>query len=1807
MQQPSRTVLIVDDSLEDCELYRRYLQRDRNYSYTILEASLGRQGLELWQQQRPDLVLLDYRLPDLDGLEFLAQLPCLPLQPCLPVILMTSQGNERIAVQAMKAGAQDYLIKGQITPEALHLAVSGAIETVKIRTELHQRIERERIVGRITQQIHQSLDLERILQTTVTEVRQFLNTDRVLVFQLQPDGNGTVVAESVTSAWRSLLSSTIYDPCLAEYYLRFSRPGSITYDSEFVEDYVTCYRQGRVTAIPDIHGSGMDSCHIELLAQFQVNANLVVPILHDDGLWGLLIAHHCAAPRLWLPLEIDLLKDLATQLGIALRQAELYQQSQTELAERKRVEAELRASEERLRSALEASRMGTWDWNIETGQIQWSANLEAMFGLEPGAFDGSFEMFTRFLHPDDRDRVLSAVEQAISTGEDYTIEFRVVYPNGTVRWALSQGKVFYGLNGQPVRMTGNDIDITERKQTEIALQESESRFRQLTENIDAVFWMREVTESRASYVSPAYERLWGLNPQELYENQQAWVNYIHPDDREPVYRAFQAKAAEGLFDEEYRIILPNGQIRWVHDRCFPLRNEAGALYRFTGIAEDITDRKGSEQTLQKSEERFRTSVENMLDCFAIYQSIRNEQGEIVDFRTEYVNDAACLNNQMTREQQIGRGLCELLPGHRDSGLFDEYCQVVETGQALVKENLIYEDDYGQQHLTRAFDIRVAKLEDGFIATWRDITDRKRAEVKLLESERQLRIAKDAAALGIHDYDITSGTIQWDARVRELWGVGLDEPITHEVFISGLHPEDRAATQVAVNRALDPRGDGKYYAEYRVTHRIDGLTRWIAATGIVMFEHERAVRLVGTVQDITARKQAEQEAQEGKQILDALMEYVPEGITIADAPNVTIRRVSRYGQQLTGRSLNVIEGIPVEEHTEKWGIFYPDGITPASNEMLPLTRAVQQGEVVTDEEWVLQQPDGTKITILCNAGPIYVNDKITGGVIVWRDISERKWREQQQEYLLNLNDALRPLSDAVEIEAIACRLLGEHLGVDHVFYAMLNEAEGYWNIPWQYSRGTSSMVGDHPASAYSWVLPFLRCGDPVIVADIDHSDIIPSADVAVMAAIQTFAIVSIPLIKGGTLIGTLSVTENSPRVWQPEEVELVLETAERTWAAVERARAEMLLRASHNTFRHLVENSPFGVYVIDADFRLAQVSAGAQKVFENVRPLIGRDFAEVLQIIWLEPFASEAITHFRHTLKTGEPYHAPSIVERRQDTDEVESYDWKIERITLPDGRFGVVCHFYDLSERLHYEAALRDSEERFRNLADHMSQLAWMADEHGWVFWYNHRWFEYTGTTLEEMQGWGWQAVHHPDHVDRVVQHIRHCFEMGEVWEDTFPLRGHDGQYRWFLSRAIPIRDQESGQILRWFGTNTDITERKQAEQERQRLLEQEQAARAEAERANQIKDEFLAILSHELRSPLNPILGWTQLLQSRKFDPTKTNEALATIERNAKLQTQLIDDLLDTAKILRGKLTMNVVPVDLAFVIEAAIDTMRTAAVAKEMTLHAVLPQIGRVSGDSARLQQIVWNLLSNAIKFTPAKGVVEVRLEREGDRAKITISDTGKGINPDFLPHLFESFRQEDASTTRQYGGLGLGLAIVRHLVEAHGGTIYADSPGEGQGATFIVQFPLLNAESEQPTSETASINELDLTGIRILAVDDELDARELLTELLTQYGAEVLMVTSAPEALTHLESFQPSVLISDIGMSEVDGYMLMQQIRALPPEKGGRVLAIALTAYAGEEDCQQAIASGYQRHLTKPLDLNQLVKVVVELTSQTGTVLL
>jgi PAS domain S-box-containing protein len=433
------------------------------------------------------------------------------------------------------------------------------------------------------------------------------------------------------------------------------------------------------------------------------------------------------------------------------------------------------------------------------------------------------------------------------------------------------------------------------------------------------------------------------------------------------------------------------------------------------------------------------------------------------------------------------------------------------------------------------------------------------------------------------------------------------------------------------------------------------------------------------------------------------------------------------------------------------------------------------------------------------------------------------------------------------------------------------------------------------------------------------------------------------------------------------------------------------------------------------------------------------------------------------------------------------------------------------------------------------------------------------------------------------------------------PLTGQDGRNIGLIQLSDKFEGeftQEDEAIL------VQLAQMASVAVENARLYKAEQDARTQAEATNRIKDEFLAILSHELRSPLNPILGWAKLLRSRQFDPTTRSNALETIERNAKLQAQLIEDLLDVSRILQGKMVLNMTSVNLVSVIESALETVHLAAEAKGIQIQKVINiRDERVVGDANRLQQIVWNLLSNAIKFTPAGGRVEVRLDQVGQDVQIQVSDSGKGITVEFLPHVFEYFRQEDGRTTRQFGGLGLGLAIVRHLTESHGGTVHADSPGEGLGSVFTISLPLAKQTEADTPKSSSLISRTSLAHLRILVVDDEIDMRELAQAILEQCGAEVKVAASAMEALTALAQFKPDVLISDIGMPDVDGYTLMHQVRHLATQRtegrdDGSPIAIALTAYAGELNQQKALAAGFQKHLAKPIDPDELVESIIRL---------
>jgi PAS domain S-box-containing protein len=531
--------------------------------------------------------------------------------------------------------------------------------------------------------------------------------------------------------------------------------------------------------------------------------------------------------------------------------------------------------------------------------------------------------------------------------------------------------------------------------------------------------------------------------------------------------------------------------------------------------------------------------------------------------------------------------------------------------------------------------------------------------------------------------------------------------------------------------------------------------------------------------------------------------------------------------------------------------------------------------------------------------------------------------------------------------------------------------------------------------------------------------------------------------------------------------------------------------------------------------------------------------------------------------------------------------WVSSRMQLVHGRHGVDLVLEtnrDITEQVraeddvrrlnldlgHQNAELSESEERFRALADNITQLAWMADASGGIFWYNRRWFEYTGTTLPEMKGWGWQKVHHPDHVDRVVSKLVRCFATGEPWEDTFPLRAPDGTYRWFLSRAVPIHDAE-GRVTRWFGTSTDITEQRVAEQR---------------------KDEFLAMLSHELRNPLAPIRNALYLLGRVPPGGERARRALSVIERQIQHMTRLVGDLLDVSRISRGKIQIHRAPVDLNAVVARAADDNRTVFGVRQIAFTSrVTSESMQVVGDADRLYQVVGNLLHNAAKFTPHGGHVELTLTREDGFGVLRVKDTGVGIPADMLATIFQPFAQASEALDRRAAGLGLGLALVRELVSLHGGTVEAASEGPDRGAELTVRLPAELAKTTAPEEEVPP----PASGRRVLVIEDNIDAAESLRDALAVDAHEVAVAYDGAEGVEKARAFAPEVVLCDIGLPGMDGYAVARALRAYQATRG--MTLVALTGYALAQDEQRAHEAGFDRHLAKPPDLDKLQRILVE----------
>ncbi len=1001
-----------------------------------------------------------------------------------------------------------------------------------------------------------------------------------------------------------------------------------------------------------------------------------------------------------------------------------------------------------------------------------------------------------------------------------------------------------------------------------------------------------------------------------------------------------------------------------------------------------------------------------------------------------------------------------------------------------------------------------------------------------DGERRFLATFEQAAVGLAHVGLDGRWLAVNGRLREILGAGRDELIGRSAR-DITHPDDLDADRELAGQLL--AGDRAHYSIEKRYVREDGsIVRVNQAVSLVRAAGDAPGYFIGVIEDITERKRVEEEWRRAEERSRLATEATGVGIFDLD-PGSGLVVASDHARAAFGLA-------PGEELTyEKFLATIPAEDRDRVDRLNKFALDLASGGAYHTEYRAVGLRDGIERWIEARGRATFDEAgrsvRLIGTVL---DISERKRAEErarhEQEWL---SVTLASIGDAV----IATDGRGRVKFMNPVAEALTGWTQGEAvgePLPrvFQILNEQTRQPAEHPVEKVFREGAVVGLANHTVLVARDGSET-PIEDSA--APIRDVR---------GEIVGAVMVFHD----------------------ASEQRRHEAQLRASEERHRTILESITDAFFGVDRDWRFNHVNRHAERLIDRESgDLLGKNF-------WEEFPGVEGSQFERVHLRAMDERVAGSVTSYYPDHDrwyEVHSYP----------ATDGVSMFFRDVTGQKRQEVALRESEERFRQMADSIPQLAWMANSDGHIFYYNHRWYEYTGTTPDQMEGWGWQSVHDPAALPGVLERWGESIASGEPFDMVFPLRGSDGAFRPFLTRVLPLKD-ERGRVARWFGTNTDIAERREMEAA---LL----AAKEEAEQANKAKDQFLAVLSHELRTPLNPILLSVSSMLERPVSPEEISPILEMIRQNVNLQARLIDDLLDVMRIVRGKIPLRRGVSDCHDLIRRVVEICRGEIQGDGHPLGLDL-SAGRhfVDADPARLQQVLWNLLKNAIKFTPEGGAIAVRTRNRGDDILIEVSDTGIGIDPEVIPHIFDPFRQAETSVTRRYGGLGLGLAIGKGIVEAHGGTLAAESPGPDRGATFTMTLAALpgpRPETGQGDGTTAAPPKR--PPLKILLVEDDPTTLRVLAKLLRSLGHRVSTADTLESGLEVARGGDYDLIISDIGLPDGSGLDLLRQVIA----QRGPVPAIALTGFGTEEDIQRSREVGFKAHMTKPIDFPKLEVVI------------
>ncbi|RCJ23275.1 hypothetical protein A6S26_01595 [Nostoc sp. ATCC 43529] len=1382
------------------------------------------------------------------------------------------------------------------------------------------------------------------------------------------------------------------------------------------------------------------------------------------------------------------------------------------------------------------------------------------------------------------------------------------------------------------------------------LQNSEMRFSRLAEsNIIGV--IVSDLNGRIIEANDAFLKMVGYTREDLSAKEIDWRQITAPESLILSERCVEELKNSGVckpFEKEY--ICKDGSRVPVLLGSVLVENGQETVI---GFVVDLSERKQALSALQQANERVTRTLESMSDAFVSLDR---------DWRIIYQNTEAERINGKSRTEVVGKCHWEEWPASVGTNVERQY------RRAMAEQIPVHFEHH--YYLPCEYDlwleIHAYPCEDGLDIFFRDITERKQVEQILREKEERLRLANErfelaAAAVNclIYDWDIEQDRVERTEGLTRILGYPLDiAQKTGNWWRQLVHPEDLQRVESEAGVAWV--NGNRYTAEYRIRNQNHQYV-YVLDQGIVVKRDAdgKPLRVVGSTTNISERKQIEEALQEQerkyryifeaagvsifeedfslvKAALDELKaqgvenfraffaehpEFIQQAVGMVIIANVNNAAVRMFGAENKNELL-----VPLHQ------IFVPETLEVFVEELLAIT----DGETYLESETILKTLQGESLNVLFTITFPPANAKFDSVLVSIMNITARK---QAEAAVKASEERLRSFVEANVVGIIFGDVEGG-----------INEANE------EFLRIVGYSQEDLQAGKLRWT--------DITPPEYLYLDELAIAEAKAKGACTPYEKEYIrkdgsrvPVVIGYSLLGES----------RHKTVVFILDISDRQ-------QIEKALHQSEERFQAFMDNSPAAAWITDANGRVLYLSPTYFRTFElATNNAINKNIFE----LYPAEIAQVFLSNIKIVAQTNQVL---EIIESAPRTDgslgEFLVYKFPIAD---PSGQHLVGGVAVDITER---ERALREREQAQKALQERSEGLKLLFETASDLL-STERPLDLMNTLFSKLS-----AQMHLDfyfhylidtHENKQKLHLvawngitEEVFQAIEYLEFNQGMCGLVAQERrQIILNDVPHSTHPNAYILRTLGitayagqplivqgkllgvlsfasrTRIHLTPEETAllqatsdqvavALERFELMASLHRRKEQLIQANRIKDEFLAVLSHELRTPLNPILGWSKMLQSKKYDAATTARALETIERNAKLQTQLIEDLLDVSRILQGKLSLNIAPVNLVSAIAAALETVRLAAQAKSINLRFVILDLASentnrnlasiefnkqpdnlksqiqvvlsahqgydskflVAGDSVRLQQVIWNLLSNAIKFTPQGGQVEISLTSVDSQAQLQVCDTGKGINPDFLPFVFDYFRQADGATTRKFGGLGLGLAIVRHIVELHGGTVKAESLGEEQGATFTVMLPLMKISTNNHEIDRQSDDSPDLNGLKVLLVDDERDTRELIAFILEQSGAIVTQVASAMEALQVLPELQPNLLLSDVGMPEVDGYMLIRQIRDMPPELGGKIPAIALTAYAAEIDYQQAMAAGFDKHITKPVEPAKLVRAIANL---------